>query len=107
MGPHRVILEHDADVAAFGRDINPAGCAEQAGISYPDLTGFGFAQPQQAPYQGGFSASGGAYQAENLTAVHFHAEIFQHLVIAVPEGDILKHYICHRLLLLTIGMGAV
>ena len=80
-------LEHDADVAAQGVDID-AGAADPV-VVQADLAALDRLEAVDAAQQGGLAAARGADQADHLMRLDVEVDALQHLDGAVALVDVL------------------
>ena len=95
MRPHRIILKHNADAAAFWRDIDAFFVAENQLVIDVDIAFLRLNQAAERADQRRFAAAGGADDAHDFPVVYGKGEILDHLLGAVADGYVFKAYTGH------------
>lgn len=95
MRPHRIILKHNADAAAFGRDIDAFFVTENQLVIDVDIALLRLNQTAEGANQRGFSAAGRTDDAHDFPVVYGKGEILDHLLGAVADGYVFKAYTGH------------
>ena len=95
MRPHRIILKHNADAAAFRRDIDAFFVAENQLVIDVDIAFLRLNQTAEGANQRGFSAAGRTDDAHDFPILDGQGEILDHLLAAVADGYVFKAYTGH------------
>ena len=98
MGEKGVALEHEAEVALVQRHVGDVPAVEE------DAALVGLREAGDQAEGGGFSAAGGAQQADELPPIHLQIEIPQDDVLVISGGDIPQLQQCHSVSLLCVSV---
>ena len=86
MGEQVVALEHDADVAPQGVEVDP-GAGDRVALD-PDRAALDLLQRVHAAQQRGLAGAGRADQADHLVPLDVQGDALEHLVVTVGLVDV-------------------
>ena len=95
--PQRVGLEHQAEVAALGRDLELAGAVEHRLVLDADLAAVRNLEAGDRAQQRRLAAAGRAEQRDDLALAQLHRDPFQDRVVAIGQVQVVDAELRDRL----------
>ncbi len=95
VGPQRVRLEHETQVALFDRQVDAALAVVEHVVADRDAAARGLLEARDRAQQGGLAAARGTEQRHHLSRREAHRHALQDRVVAVLQVQVLNDEIIH------------